>query len=69
MFKPFRELLIIGTRIFIPNIMGLSHWRYTLAGLMPLQILAIDWLAVLIKGGISFVYHKNTIIAPSGPSR
>ena len=62
-------ILIIGTRIFIPNIMGLSHWRYTLAGLMPLQILAIDWLAGLIKGGESFVYHKNTIIAPSCPSR
>ncbi len=44
-------ILIIATRIFIPNIMGLSHWRYTLAGLIPLQIIGIRWVTSIIQGG------------------
>jgi hypothetical protein len=52
-------ILIIGTRIFIPNIMGLSHWRYTLAGWIPLQILGICWIAGLVQGGLSLFRHQN----------
>jgi hypothetical protein len=46
-------ILIIGTRIFIPNIIGLSHWRYTLAGLVPLQIVSVCWFAGLMRGGVA----------------
>lgn len=53
-------ILITATRIFIPNIMGLSHWRYTIAGLIPLQIIAVNFLAVLIHAAIS-VFKRNHI--------
>ena len=52
-------ILITGTRIFIPNIMGLSHWRYTLAGLIPLQILGICWIAALAQAASPFFRHQN----------
>lgn len=56
-------ILLIITRIFIPNIMGLSHWRYTLAGLIPLQILAINWIAALARTGASSCKRQYTIEA------
>ncbi|HET7144840.1 MAG TPA: hypothetical protein VFI68_12540, partial [Anaerolineales bacterium] len=56
-------ILIIGTRIFIPNIMGLSHWRYTLAGLIPLQILGICWIAALAQAASTFFRRQNIIEA------
>ncbi|HET7145373.1 MAG TPA: hypothetical protein VFI68_15235 [Anaerolineales bacterium] len=56
-------ILIISTRIFIPNIMGLSHWRYTLAGLIPLQILGICWIAALAQTASSFFRRQNIIEA------
>jgi 4-amino-4-deoxy-L-arabinose transferase-like glycosyltransferase len=56
-------ILIVGTRIFIPNIMGLSHWRYTLAGLIPLQILGICWIGMLAQAGLSFFRQEKIIEA------
>ncbi|MCE9647269.1 MAG: glycosyltransferase family 39 protein [Chloroflexi bacterium] len=55
----FTLILITSTRIFIPNIMGLSHWRYTLAGWIPLQIIGICWIATLIQGGWTFLSNHN----------
>lgn len=54
-------ILIIGTRIFIPNIMGLAHWRYTLAGLIPLQIIAVSWL-VTIAYAISSFFRRDIVL-------
>ncbi|MCF6278003.1 MAG: hypothetical protein L3J16_04540, partial [Anaerolineales bacterium] len=41
---------ITVTRIFIPIIMGASLWRFALAGLVPLQILAVAWVLILWQG-------------------
>jgi len=43
-------VLIVATRIFIPAVMALTSWRYTLAGWIPLQIIAVDWIVVLALG-------------------
>ncbi len=51
-------ILITATRIFIPNIMGLSHWRYTVAGIIPLQIIAVHWIAAVVTG-IAFLFRKT----------
>jgi hypothetical protein len=42
--------VITTTRIFIPLIMGASLWRFALAGLVPMQILAISWIVNLYEG-------------------
>lgn len=41
---------IIITRIFIPNIFGISIWRYTLAAILPLQIIALAWITLMLDG-------------------
>ncbi len=41
---------ITATRIFIPAVMALTSWRYTLSGWLPLQIIAVSWIAILIVG-------------------
>ncbi len=52
------------SRIFVPNIFGISIWRYTLAAILPLQIIAIAWI-MLILGGVRYHWiawfvHKNS---------
>jgi hypothetical protein len=42
--------VITTTRIFIPLIMGASLWRFALAGLVPMQILAVSWIVNLYEG-------------------
>ncbi|MBT3337718.1 MAG: hypothetical protein HN855_12940 [Anaerolineae bacterium] len=42
--------VITSTRILIPTIMSASLWRFTLAGLIPLQISAVAWLFILARG-------------------
>lgn len=37
-------VLITGTRILLPTIVSLSHWRYVLAGILPLQIIGMSGL-------------------------
>jgi len=51
-------ILITITRIFLPAVIGLSHWRYTLAGWVPLQIIAISCIAMIIQGGV-FLFSRQ----------
>jgi 4-amino-4-deoxy-L-arabinose transferase-like glycosyltransferase len=53
-------ILITVTRIFLPAVIGLSHWRYTLAGWVPLQIIAISCIAMIIQGGVFLFGHQAT---------
>ncbi|NMB61970.1 MAG: hypothetical protein GYA18_06480 [Chloroflexi bacterium] len=39
-----------STRIFIPNLISVSNWRYTVSGILPLTIFGVISLAVLIYG-------------------
>jgi hypothetical protein len=43
-------VLIVASRIFIPAVMALSSWRYTLSGWIPFQIIAVSWLLILTLG-------------------
>ena len=46
---------IMLTRIFIPDIMGKSDWRYTIAGIVIMQALAVNWLSAIgygVKAGL-----------------
>jgi len=54
-------ILITSTRIFLPNILGLSHWRYTLAGWIPLQIIGICWIAALVRAAPFFFEKQDGI--------
>jgi hypothetical protein len=38
------------SRIFIPDIMGKADWRYTLAGMVLVQVVTIQWLSSTICG-------------------
>ena len=42
--------VITLTRTFMPIIMGAALWRLILAGLIPLQISAVAWYSILIRG-------------------
>lgn len=53
-------VLIVGTRIFLPLTLSVAFWRYSLAGWLPLQILALVFLSTVIAGAVkSFRTHKN----------
>jgi 4-amino-4-deoxy-L-arabinose transferase-like glycosyltransferase len=43
-------VLIMVTRIFIPDIMGKADWRYTISGLVLMTMLTIAWLTSLGYG-------------------
>jgi hypothetical protein len=43
-------IAITASRIFIPLTISVDFWRYPLAGWLPLQIIAIAWLAVVLRG-------------------
>ncbi len=43
-------VLIMLTRIFIPDIMGKADWRYTISGLVLMQVLTIAWLTAIGYG-------------------
>lgn len=43
-------IMIMLTRIFIPDIMGKADWRYTIAGLVLMTTLTIAWLSDLVYG-------------------
>ena len=43
-------VLIMLTRIFIPDIMGKSDWRYTISGLVLMQALTIAWISAMTNG-------------------
>lgn len=45
---------IMLTRIFIPDIMGKSDWRYTIAGIVIMQALTISWLSAIAYGVRAF---------------
>ncbi len=51
-------VLITATRIFIPLIISVPYWRYTLAGLVLLQVFAVNWIATLLYGGRA-MFQKN----------
>lgn len=58
-----RWLALIGitaSRIFIPLTLGVAFWRYTLAGWIPAQIIAISWIWVFFYG-IKVLFQKNDI--------
>lgn len=38
------------TRIFIPDIMGKSDWRYTLSGMVLLQAMTVLWVITVLQG-------------------
>lgn len=43
-------IIIALTRIFIPDIMGKSDWRYTLSGMVLIQAITVQWLAAIFRG-------------------
>ncbi|MBI9048004.1 MAG: hypothetical protein JEZ00_01175 [Anaerolineaceae bacterium] len=47
--------LIVLTRIFIPNMMGLTHWRYTVSAILLVQIYLANWL-VTLGVGLKMIY-------------
>jgi 4-amino-4-deoxy-L-arabinose transferase-like glycosyltransferase len=42
--------VITASRIFIPLTIGVAFWRYTLAGWLPAQIIAVAWLWAIFSG-------------------
>jgi hypothetical protein len=42
--------VITASRIFIPLTIGVAFWRYTLAGWLPAQIIAVAWLWAIFGG-------------------
>jgi len=42
--------VIALTRIFIPDIMGKADWRYTLGGMLLIQVVTVVWLGAVIVG-------------------
>jgi hypothetical protein len=53
-------VLITLTRIFVPNLMGLTDWRYTISGLVLLQVFAINGIAVVIRCGRILFQTKSS---------
>ncbi|OGO25065.1 MAG: hypothetical protein A2Y54_07190 [Chloroflexi bacterium RBG_16_51_16] len=50
-------VVLTGIRILFPTIMGLSHWRYALSGILPLQIFALAGLHSLALFLITINYN------------
>jgi hypothetical protein len=46
------------TRIFIPDILGKADWRYTLGGMVLVQVITVLWLVLLIRGFNETVLDK-----------
>jgi hypothetical protein len=42
--------IIALTRIFIPDILGKADWRYTLGGMVMVQVTTVLWLISLLRG-------------------
>ncbi|MDX9992419.1 MAG: glycosyltransferase family 39 protein [Anaerolineales bacterium] len=40
----------VASRIFIPLTVSVAFWRYSLAGWLPLQIMALSWLMLILAG-------------------
>jgi hypothetical protein len=63
-FSPFRAwafiVLVTASRIFISNLFGLSHWRYTLAGIVLLVVIAIIG-TVFTLYGIKGVFINSSV--------
>ncbi len=52
-------VLIVSTRIFLPALMALSNWRYTVSAWIPLQIVALCWLALMGQGILELAGKKT----------
>ena len=46
------------TRIFIPDIMGKADWRYTLSGMVLVQVVTVVWLSAVFAG-IKYLFSRN----------
>ena len=53
---------ITASRIFIPLTLGVAFWRYTLAGWIPAQIIAISWIWLFFSG-VKVLFKKKDIAA------
>ncbi|MFM1932979.1 MAG: hypothetical protein RL226_2282, partial [Bacteroidota bacterium] len=51
---------ITASRIFIPLTLGVAFWRYTLAGWIPAQIIAISWMGIFFSGVRVLFQKKDT---------
>lgn len=40
----------VASRIFVPLTVSVAFWRYSLAGWLPLQIIALSWLLLILSG-------------------
>lgn len=40
----------VASRIFVPLTVSVAFWRYSLAGWLPLQIIALSWLLLILRG-------------------
>jgi hypothetical protein len=50
---------VTASRIFIPLTISVDFWRYTLAGWLPLQIIALAWLVTIITGAVIIFKPQN----------
>jgi hypothetical protein len=55
--------IIALTRIFIPDILGKADWRYTLGGMVLVQVITVLWLVLLIRGFNETVLDRKSEIA------
>lgn len=60
--------IITATRIFIPLTIGVAFWRYSLAGWIPAQIIAVSWIWGFIYG-IKNILLDSTVSNPNSTYR
>jgi 4-amino-4-deoxy-L-arabinose transferase-like glycosyltransferase len=51
-------MLTLAYKIFAPLTISVSFWRYTLSGILPLQVVAFGWLVLLISGAV-VIFKKS----------
>jgi len=61
----FALTTITLSRIFIPLTLGVDFWRYTLAGWIPTQIIALAWLWLFFSGLASLFSRQKAASRPN----
>ncbi|MFO7584245.1 MAG: glycosyltransferase family 39 protein, partial [Anaerolineales bacterium] len=51
-------MLTLAYKIFAPLTISVSFWRYTLSGVLPLQVVAFGWLILLVSGAV-VIFKKS----------
>jgi 4-amino-4-deoxy-L-arabinose transferase-like glycosyltransferase len=54
-------ILTLAYKIFAPLTISVSFWRYTLSGLLPLQVIAFAWLLVIFSALFSMFNVKGLL--------